>query len=487
VQALIGPYFDETDFSPDTLAAVAVRPTAPSAPITVVLPTHSWIAYNGWPLTNFWGVDDMAPGLTPRAREPGGALQGRGGNNSAYFGMGDGVSMAHIMGWRRPNPEASPLANPYYYYPLDSQGPVSTQLLRWLSDAGYDYEVISDEDLARGRFDVNGPTKVLLFHGHAEYGGREETDAVAAFQEAGGSVIALAGNMLSWRTALGPDGVIEVRKEQQFGGEVSPEDRISAYDNEQLGWWQAIDLCDGLAPDRFRGTTNDSVGSPTCDDSVPGCFGNWRVTDATNPLWANQALAEGQAFGYDGEGRGLVGDETDDWIPSRPPPGLAAGTEVQVLARGEAFGADFPALNNAAVDAMSCADAWPGGEAFFNSVTEMRPADSDSGAIVTYTHRGGGRVLSVGGNVTPFGLGQDAVLTGLVSAALDCYIDLAACDQAGTTPGTTSSGSGTNTGNGTTGGTKPLGANGCGCQATPAPNSWLCLPLLMAVAGRRRR
>ena len=85
IQALTDPFTPTQEGDRLTVWAIAVRPPAggPHAPIAVVLPTNTWLAYNTWPFDYDEYLADL--GISSRSRYPGGPTR-RGGNNSALRG-----------------------------------------------------------------------------------------------------------------------------------------------------------------------------------------------------------------------------------------------------------------------------------------------------------------------------------------------------------------------------------------------------------------
>ncbi len=97
IQALTAPFTATQTGDRLSVRAFAIRPAAgaPKAPIAVVLPTNTWLAYNHWPAT--YDTYLAGNGITDRRRYPGGPNKG-GGNNSAYGKMGDAASLAYYHG-----------------------------------------------------------------------------------------------------------------------------------------------------------------------------------------------------------------------------------------------------------------------------------------------------------------------------------------------------------------------------------------------------
>jgi N,N-dimethylformamidase len=90
-----------------------------------------------------------------------------------------------------------------------------THLLAWLEDKGFDYDVITDEDLDDEGVDLLAPHKVLLTGSHPEYHTPRMLDAIEAYTHQGGRLCYLGGNGFYWRIARNPEllpHTIEIRR-----------------------------------------------------------------------------------------------------------------------------------------------------------------------------------------------------------------------------------------------------------------------------------
>lgn len=178
-----------------------VVPPVPRAPIAILIPTFTYLAYadEALPPEVFpWVADDRGHRFT-RAN----------GLVSLYdvHSDGSGVSLASM--WR-------PLATlrDDYVYPLCGCGhllPVDLRLLRFCRVQGIAFDVLTDHDL-----DAGGPERLAGYRGlvtgsHPEYWTAAMLDAVAAHRAQGGSLAYLGGNGFYWVTARKGD-LIEVRR-----------------------------------------------------------------------------------------------------------------------------------------------------------------------------------------------------------------------------------------------------------------------------------
>ncbi len=166
-----------TDESTITRAPLVVRAPAAERPrVAIVLPTHTWQAYN---LTD---------------------------------ADGDGTGDTWYASRRR---ESAPLDRPYmgdgmppFFHRYDRP------FLRWLRARGHDADFLGDDDLDRvhdaatlaRRYDL------LVFPGHHEYVTRHELDLIEGFRDLGGNLVFLSADDLHWRVER--HGRVLRRKEQ---------------------------------------------------------------------------------------------------------------------------------------------------------------------------------------------------------------------------------------------------------------------------------
>lgn len=87
-------------------------------------------------------------------------------------------------------------------------------LVDWLHKQGYEFDVVTDEDLYREGLDILKDYDVVLTGTHHEYWAERMLDAMKTYLDAGGRLMYLAGNGFYWVTELDPeDGhTIEIRR-----------------------------------------------------------------------------------------------------------------------------------------------------------------------------------------------------------------------------------------------------------------------------------
>ncbi len=89
-----------------------------------------------------------------------------------------------------------------------------THITDWLESTGYDYDVISDEDVHEKGLDILRPYSVVLTGSHPEYHSKQMYDAIHQYTQQGGRLMYLGANGFYWRIAYHQTkpGVIEVRR-----------------------------------------------------------------------------------------------------------------------------------------------------------------------------------------------------------------------------------------------------------------------------------
>jgi hypothetical protein len=425
VQALLGPNFTPTQTGDKlSVRAIAIRPDSggPHSPIAVVLPSNTWNAYTHWP-------ENYGPGLvTERSRFPGGNPI-RGGNNSAYGEMGDGVSLSYFHGWQRPSNEASPIM-PVVNGGYSVRAPNSMYLVRWLDAMGFAYDVYSDDDFDAGVISAANH-RVLMPNSHHEYWSDGMLDTLTSFLDDGGSVVAPAGNIFTWRVVYGANRVVEVRKFRK-APVIGIADLQSGVDGAFMGSLRQAALCNSNGSDYYGSPPYKALGvmihaTKPCTNK-PFCFGKWAALNTNHWLWQDGGVNDDELFGFGRvPGSFAVGHEADTWVAGMPLPGLAEGQQPTILAEGTDFDAAHPTKGGIAPDGhpalppASCEDnvmSLIGQEAAGDAV---RVPLTRTGTILYFPHTSGGHVLVIGASATPWALASDAALSSLLHRALACF------------------------------------------------------------------
>ena len=129
-----------------------------------------------------------------------------------------------------------------------------THILAWLEHFGYDYDVITDEELHAEGLAAIENYPVVLSSTHPEYHSLAMWDAMAAYQQGGGRLMYLGANGWYWRIAYHETlpGVMEVRRAE--GGIRAWEARTGEYYHSFTGEYGGLWRRNGRAPQRIVGT-----------------------------------------------------------------------------------------------------------------------------------------------------------------------------------------------------------------------------------------
>ena len=148
---------------------------------------------------------------------------------------------------------------PHYLVYFDPKGsgmrhfPADSHLTDWLEEKGFEFDVITDEDLDRDGLSALSPYDVVLTGTHPEYHTRRTMEALIAYREAGGNLLYLGGNGFYWKIGRNEDTphLIEVRRAE--GGmrvwASQPGEYYHQLDGEYGGLWRR----NGIPPQKVAG------------------------------------------------------------------------------------------------------------------------------------------------------------------------------------------------------------------------------------------
>ncbi len=129
-----------------------------------------------------------------------------------------------------------------------------THITNWLEAMGYDYDVITDEELHNDGMAAIERYDVVLSSSHPEYHSKEMWDAMEGYQQRGGRLMYLGANGWYWRIAYHREtpGIMEVRRAEGGirGWEARSGEYYHAFTGEYGGLWRR----NGRAPQRIVGT-----------------------------------------------------------------------------------------------------------------------------------------------------------------------------------------------------------------------------------------
>jgi len=129
-----------------------------------------------------------------------------------------------------------------------------THIIDWLEAMGYDYDVITDEDLHYDGVAAIEKYNVVLSSSHPEYHSKEMWDAMDTYQQRGGRLMYLGANGWYWRIAYHSEtpGIMEVRRGE--GGIRAWEARTGEYYHSFTGEYGGLWRRNGKAPQQLLGS-----------------------------------------------------------------------------------------------------------------------------------------------------------------------------------------------------------------------------------------
>ncbi|MBI3515442.1 MAG: N,N-dimethylformamidase, partial [Proteobacteria bacterium] len=198
-------------------------------------------------------------------------------------------------------------------------------IIDWLEKFGGDYDVITEDDLAREGLGLLTPYRVVLTGSHPEYDSRGMLDALEGYLRRGGRLMYMGGNGFYWRIAHHPtrDGVLEVRRAE--GGvrawDAEPGEAYHSFTGEYGGLWRR----NARAPQRLVGVGFISQGFDKCS-----YYRRLPAADDPRVAWALAGIKDdllGDFGVLQGGAAGLEIDAVDRWLGTPP--------HALVLARSE--------------------------------------------------------------------------------------------------------------------------------------------------------
>jgi N,N-dimethylformamidase len=198
-------------------------------------------------------------------------------------------------------------------------------IVDWLEKTGGDYDVVTEEDLAREGLGLLVPYRVVLTGSHPEYDSAGMLDALEGYLRRGGRLMYMGGNGFYWRIAHHPgrDGVIEVRRAE--GGvrawDAEPGEAYHSFTGEYGGLWRR----NARAPQRLVGIGFISQGFDKCS-----YYRRLPAADDPRVAWALAGIPDeilGEFGVLQGGAAGLEIDAVDRWLGTPP--------HALVLARSE--------------------------------------------------------------------------------------------------------------------------------------------------------
>ena len=215
-------------------------PKGREARIAFVVPTASYMAYANDHVTTNVAMAELTIGRTPVMEENDLFLaEHREYGLSTYDTHSDGSGSAYSSRLR-------PIVNmrPKYRHWLSPslwQFNADLYIVDWLTEMGYDFDVLTDEDLHLEGQGALTPYNVVITGSHPEYCSSEMLDALESFQAAGGRMMYMGSDGFYSVIQYHPEShaVIEVRKgDGSQAWRAAPGERHLSYTGEYGTLWR---------------------------------------------------------------------------------------------------------------------------------------------------------------------------------------------------------------------------------------------------------
>jgi N,N-dimethylformamidase len=311
---------------------IFVRAAQPKAALAMLMPTASYMAYANAQLTFEIPVAQSITACVPifQATDIDYYKNGLQFGLSTYDAHRSGHGVCYTSR-RRPIINMRPKCRmPGVAWPW--QFPADLSVIAWLEKMGYDYEIVTDEDLHHEGADALKPYKAVINGTHAEYYSEPMLDATEDYLAEGGRILYLSGNGYYWVVGFKADmpWVMEVRKLEagSRAWQARPGEHYLATTGERSGLWRHRNR----APQKLVGTGFASEGM---DESVP--FRRMPDSYHKSVSWIFEGVTE-EVFGDFGlAGNGAAGVEIDryDLTLGTPP-------HARILATSEGFSDNYP-------------------------------------------------------------------------------------------------------------------------------------------------
>lgn len=224
---------------------------------------------------------------------------------STYNYHSDGSGICHASHRR-------PLFNMRPGYVTFGYGPGSghrhfqadSHLIAWLHAKGYDYDVVTDQELHDDGLEAIQGYKVLTTGSHPEYHTLQTLDALQTYRDTGGRLMYLGGNGFYWRVALheAEPGAIEIRRAESGirAWAAEPGEYYNAFDGAYGGLWRR----NGRPPQRLAGVGFSAQGQFEgshyrrkigADDATVG----WIFEGIEDEILGDFGLSGGGAAGFE--------------------------------------------------------------------------------------------------------------------------------------------------------------------------------------------
>ena len=179
-----------------------------------------------------------------------------------------------------------------------------SHLISWLHNKGFEYEIVTDEQLHQDGFKSIKKYKTVITGSHPEYHTKETLDALRDFRDNGGSLNYLGGNGFYWRIAIHKENknILEIRRPE--GGirawASEPGEAYNSFDGAYGGLWRRS----GRAPQELVGVGFTAQGNFYGHPYKRKCFDS-------KFDWVFEGIKEDQIGDFGFSGNGAAGFELD--------------------------------------------------------------------------------------------------------------------------------------------------------------------------------
>lgn len=316
---------DDTEYLP-----FVIRPTpGTEKKIAFLFPSASYMAYaNEHLATNAWIMEVLTNRLSEMQPYNEFLNEHREYGHSLYDSHSDGSGVCYSSRLR-------PILNmrPTVKSALGGMGSslwqfnADTHITDWLEAKGYDFDVITDEDLHQKGLDILRPYAAVLTGSHPEYDTKQMYDAIYQYTQQGGRLMYLGANGFYWRIAYHQTkpGVMELRRAEDGirTWEAQSGEYSMSFTGEYGGMWRRQG---NTAPQVLAGTGFTAQGFDLSSYYVrkPDSF-NPRARFIFKGIGKNEKIGD---FGLIGGGAaGLEVDRVDRGLGSPPHTLLLASSE----------------------------------------------------------------------------------------------------------------------------------------------------------------
>ena len=250
-----------------------------------------------------------------------------------------------------------------------------SHLYAWLEAKGFDYDLITDQELHEEGIACLRDYPVVCTGSHPEYHTPQTLDALTAYRDQGGHFLYLGGNGFYWRVAFSEEtpGMIEIRRAE--GGirawAAEPGEYYHCFDGAYGGLWRRS----GRPPQALAGVGFSAQGK------FEGSY--YRRTEASRTpelSWMFEGIEDEEILGDFGfSGGGAAGFELD-----RADTRLGTPEQVHVVARSENHTSSFVLVPE---EVLTHLTNWPG---------ESKPQNLIRADMVYYETPSDGAVFSTG-------------------------------------------------------------------------------------------